>query len=174
MDPTYKKGTGRLATDRYDFQSHVDGTDFRQNANTIDLSPPVTVGISNKNTVQEAVEALAAIAYPPTLSDATTTSKGVIKLDGDLGGGIVGTADLPRVTGLYGKTISSSVGAALNTGTILFWDGSVWTPTRIGQVHLGQIQQLEEIFLVQFLPYLLIKLVEEVWIFLLLLYWVTY
>ena len=131
MSVTYKKGIGRLATDRYDFQKHIDGTDFRQNANTIDLSPPVTIGPTTKNTVQEAVESLAAIAYPPTIASATGSILGVIKLNGDLGSGSYGTASVPIVSGLLGKPLNSSLLGSINTGSILFWDGSTWNKTNI-------------------------------------------
>ncbi len=37
--PNYKKDIGRLATDRYDFQNHIEGIAFRHKAKQIDLEP---------------------------------------------------------------------------------------------------------------------------------------
>lgn len=51
--PNFRPGIGRLATDRYDFQSHLDGenppgfTDFRHTADQIDMVTPVIGGATN-------------------------------------------------------------------------------------------------------------------------------
>jgi hypothetical protein len=38
--PNYKPGVGRLVTDRYDFENHVEGNAFRHNALAIDMANP--------------------------------------------------------------------------------------------------------------------------------------
>jgi hypothetical protein len=55
MVVTFVKGIGRLALDRYDFIKHVDGTDFRQKAHTIDLNGPLA-NLGNAVTVQQALD----------------------------------------------------------------------------------------------------------------------
>ncbi len=55
--PTFTKGTGRLATDRYDFQSHINGQGFRQNATTVDVANPSLV-FGNPPNVEVALENL--------------------------------------------------------------------------------------------------------------------
>lgn len=51
----FVKGVGRLSTNRYDFEKHLDGTDFRHTADTIDVNPPTILG----DTVQSSFEYLA-------------------------------------------------------------------------------------------------------------------
>lgn len=53
----YKKGIGRLVVDRYDFQRHIDGTDFQHNAIGINLSTPLT-SLGNATNVQTAFDNL--------------------------------------------------------------------------------------------------------------------
>lgn len=120
LEPNFTPGVGRLTTDRYDFQKHVDGYSFRHRANQIDLFPTVVIGTPQTN-VQDAIAALAAAISPPTIPDATSSVKGVIKLTGDLGG----TAASPLVTGLRGFPISS---VPPTTNYVLTWNGSTWTP----------------------------------------------
>lgn len=61
--PNFKPGIGRLSTDRYDFQSHLQGqnppgyTDFRHTADQTDMNPPVLGGAT---TVQSSLENIAA------------------------------------------------------------------------------------------------------------------
>lgn len=121
LTPNYVPGVGRLVTDRYDFQSHVDGASFRHQADQIDLSPTISIQNFNSPDVQDAIQRLANIVSSIPLPDATTSSKGVIQLSGD----IAGVAANVKVTGLQGFPVSS--GAPSNT-QVLTWNGSVWSP----------------------------------------------
>jgi hypothetical protein len=58
--PDYTPGVGRLATDRYDFQDHIEGTEFRHNAYSIDVNPPVVIASVPYIDVADALYALAA------------------------------------------------------------------------------------------------------------------
>lgn len=120
LEPNFTPGAGRLATDRFDFQKHVDGYSFKHQANGITLFPTVVIGTTKTN-VQDAIEALALAISPPTIPDATNSVKGILKLTGDLGG----TAAIPVVTGLRGYPISS---IPPTTNYVLTWNGSTWTP----------------------------------------------
>src|SRR5579885_178284 len=114
--PNYKKEVGRLATDRFDFEDHIEGKRFRHNADAIDVIPPLTVGVTTTHNVLEALEALRDAAEPPVISDATTASKGIIQLAGD----IAGVATNILVTRIQGKPISS---LTPSDGDVLTWDG---------------------------------------------------
>lgn len=122
--PNYKKDVGRLATDRYDFQEHIEGLDFRHNADAIDVIPNLVVGSTTSVNVLEALEALASAAQPPVINDATTASKGIIQLAGD----IAGVATNIVVTHIQSKPIST---LPPSNGDVLTWDGysNVWKPT---------------------------------------------
>jgi hypothetical protein len=113
--------TGRLSTDRYDFEAHIEGTNFRHQANQIDLFPTLVIGGNTKYNVQDALAALAAAVLPPVINDATTTVKGILRLAGDLGG----NASLVTVTGIQGKPISN---LAPTTNDVLTWNGVTWIP----------------------------------------------
>jgi hypothetical protein len=77
------------------------------------------------------------MSFTPPIGDATTSTKGVVRLTGDLGG----TASSPTVPGLAGKANASHTHAAgdITTGTFglaiaipgtVFrcpWNGSAWT-----------------------------------------------
>lgn len=120
--PNFVSGIGRLATDRFTYEKHTNGTDDRHQAGQIDLFPTVVIG-STKTNVQDAIAAISlAIGTPPP--DASTTVKGIVKLSGD----IAGTATSVSVTKIQGKPISTSVP---NSGDVLTWDGSVWKPQSI-------------------------------------------
>jgi hypothetical protein len=121
--PNYKKDVGRLATDRYDFEEHIKGIDFRHNADAIDVIPNLVVGSTTSVNVLEALEALANAAQPPVISDATTASKGIIQLAGD----IAGVATNVVVTRIQSKPIST---LTPSNGDVLTWDGyvNVWKP----------------------------------------------
>ena len=123
QNPNFKPGVGKLATDRYDFQKHVDGTAFRHKAPQIDLQPAITIGAATFTDVQSILNFLSGGVSPPTVPDATTTSKGVIQLGGDLNGTST-SALAPRVSGLQGTPISSFAGLATNQ--VLTWNGSSW------------------------------------------------
>jgi hypothetical protein len=119
--PNFKPGVGRLVTDRYDFENHIQGNNFRHTANQIDMSPPVMVDGHIKHTVQEAVQAISYLVSPPVLPDASPTVKGLIKLGGDLGG----TADIQKVIGIQGNPVNTSTPGV---GNVLTWDGFSWSP----------------------------------------------
>ncbi len=53
----FRQGQGRLVVDRYDFQKHIEGTDFRHKAIGIDLEAPLTA-LSNADDVQTAFDNL--------------------------------------------------------------------------------------------------------------------
>lgn len=113
---------GRLATDRYDFEAHIEGISFRHNATHIDLFPTLVIdGYGTQSTVQQALAALAAITAVPTVPDATTSSKGIIQLAGDIGG----TATNIVVTQIQGKPINT---LPPSTNDVLTWNGSSWAP----------------------------------------------
>lgn len=117
--PNFINGVGRLATDRYTYEKHVNGTDDRHQAKQIDLFPTVVIGTS-QTTVQDAISAISSIIGTPP-PDATTTIKGIIKLAGD----IAGTATNITVTKIQGKPVSTLVPSL---GDVLTWDGAVWKP----------------------------------------------
>lgn len=120
IDPNYKMNVGRLVTDRYDFEDHINGDNFRHSANQIDLVPPVVLGSTASNNVQEAIESLTNFANTsPILPNATTTSPGIVQLIGEIGG----TWDDVKVTKLMGTLIDSTP-PALNEAII--YDGSKW------------------------------------------------
>jgi hypothetical protein len=122
--PNYRRDIGRLATDRYDFEEHIGGVRFRHNADAIDVVPNLVVGSTTSVNVLEALEALANAAQPPVISDATTGSKGILQLAGD----ISGTAINIVVTRIQSKPIST---LTPGDGDVLTWDGysNVWQCT---------------------------------------------
>jgi hypothetical protein len=121
--PNYKKDVGRLATDRYDFEDHVEGTRFRHKADQIDLFPTLVIGATTTENVQEALQALKDAVSPPVIQDATTLVKGIVRLAGD----IAGTATNVVVTRLQGKPVSALTPA---DGDVLTWNGTAqaWNP----------------------------------------------
>lgn len=122
LTPNYNPGVGRLVTDRFDFQTHITGTNFRHAASQIDLAPYVTIDGYTATTVQSAINILAQTVSPPIIAITTTTSKGIIQLSGDL----AGTASAVRVTGLQGNPVST---LSPTTGNVLTWNGIVWAPS---------------------------------------------
>ncbi len=126
--PNFKPGVGQLATSRYDFQSHLDGTNFRHNAPEIDLKPAITIGAATFTDVQSILTFFAGGIAPPTVPDATVSSKGVIQLGGDLAG--TGTSALaPRVSGLNGQPLS--LPTTPTTSNVLTWNGGAWVASTI-------------------------------------------
>lgn len=119
--PNFDPGVGRLATDRYDFEAHIEGTKFRHKANQIDLFPTLVIDGYTKTNVQDALALLATLIVPPPVPDATTTQKGIIQLTGD----IAGTATNIIVTRIQGKPVNTT-GPGLND--VLTWNGSTWGP----------------------------------------------
>lgn len=122
--PNYVSGVGRLATGRYTFEQHVEGTAFNHNADNIFLSPLITINGNQYNNVQSAIGTLSQNLIPPTISNATTTTVGLIQLSGD----ISGTATNVKVTGLRGFPIQN---LTPTTGQILQYGGSSWAPAAL-------------------------------------------
>lgn len=128
--PNFKKGVGRLATDRFDFQDHIDGTDFRHKATSINVSAPLDgYGLTN---VQESLVYLVAHLSVPIIPPAKTSAQGIIRLGGDLNGTGT-TADIPIVSGLQGYPVSNTNPGSIapGTGAVLTWNGSTWIPQAI-------------------------------------------
>lgn len=129
--PNFVFGTGRLSTDRYDFEAHLEGTNppyatnFRHNATQVDLFPTLVIDGYSATTVQQALELLNGIVTAPTISLATTTSPGIIQLGGDLAG--INTSGLaPRVSGIQGRAVQN---VTPTTGQVLTWNsGGFWAP----------------------------------------------
>jgi len=120
----YKPGIGRLVTDRFDFQDHVDGYQFNHKAGIVDLSPTLVIDEITKTNVQDALEALLAHLTPTGVPDATTSIKGILKLAGD----ITGTASNIVVSGIRGYSISTLPPSSNN---VLTWNGSSWIPSAV-------------------------------------------
>jgi len=124
MTNTFLKGVGRLATDRYDFQNHIDGVPPHHKAGIITLDPSVVINSVTHTNVQDAIEELAPFAV--TVPDATASVKGIIKLSGD----IEGTANSPICHASY--ILSRPLGATPpSTGQVLTWSGVSWSPASI-------------------------------------------
>jgi len=127
--PNYVPGVGRLVTDRFDFQKHVDGTEFRHNATQTDLFPTLVINSTTTTTVQQALQELVAILTVPTINQATkgtsTANLGIVTLGGDLGG-TTSTALSPKVSGLQGYPV---VNIAPSAGQVLAFTAGAWTPT---------------------------------------------
>jgi hypothetical protein len=131
-NPNYVPEVGRLATGRYDFQSHVDGTGFRQQANTIDLFPTLIISSVTYTNVQDILAVLAANSNPPSIPNATNTSVGLIQLGGDISGN--NSAISPKVSGLQGYPVST---APPTGGYVLTWNGTTWSPQPPPNYSLG-------------------------------------
>src|SRR5579885_250515 len=121
--PNFVPGVGRLTTDRYDFESHILGTDFRQNATTVDMSPVLTIGGTHPTTVQDAIAALNNIVSPPTIQLATATVPGIVQLSAI--GDVQGSALALRVVNIQGIPVAST---PPTNGQVLLYNGSAWTP----------------------------------------------
>lgn len=120
-DITYRSPVGRLALDRYDFNDHLIGNNFRHLANQIDLNPHVTINSVNMYNVQSAISALSSIVVSGA-PDASTSTKGVVRLTSDFGG----TANSPKVVGIQGVPVSSIIPSVNN---VLSFNGSSWVPS---------------------------------------------
>lgn len=103
-NPNYKPGVGRLVTDRYDFQQHIDGGAFYHKASSVKLDTPLTINLNLTSDVQAALQALKIqVDSVATPADASAISKGLIQLAGDIGG----TATSVKVTGLRGTPVAN-------------------------------------------------------------------
>jgi hypothetical protein len=129
--PNYKTNVGRLATDRFDFQDHIDGYTFRHNASAIDISPSITVNGTSYTNLYTVLNSLDS-TLSALITDATSSTKGIIKLSGDLSG----TANGPTVVGLQGRTVSST---APTNGQVLTWNtsSSSWIPSSLSGFTAG-------------------------------------
>jgi hypothetical protein len=131
--PNFNFPVGRIATDRYDFEAHLEGVNpplanapkqnFRHNATQIDLSPAVTIGGNPFTTVQSAITILGTLVVPTPPPPATTTTLGVVKLAGDITG-IDGNS--VTVSGLRNRPIANLVPV---TGNILVFNAGIWSPS---------------------------------------------
>jgi hypothetical protein len=124
MTANYIRGVGRLVTDRYDFQNHIDGNPPHHKAGIITLDPPVVINSVSHTTVQGAIEELAPFAV--TVPDATNSTKGKIQLAGDLSNSTdAGTGIKCSASYLQGYNILPT---PPTFGTVLSWNGSAWGP----------------------------------------------
>ena len=133
--PNFNPGVGRLATDRYDFEAHILGTNFRHQANQIDMSPLITISGQQPTNVQDAIALLAAAITPPTISLATSTSPGIIRLGGDING-TNSSGLIPKVGGLQGFPVSPQTPSP---GQVLTWNGNSWGPVSNSIVLNGDV-----------------------------------
>jgi hypothetical protein len=127
VNPNFKPGVGRLATDRYDFAAHVDGAAFNHLAGQIVLSPAVTIGVTAISDVQTAIAALAGNIIVPTVPLATLSTPGTIRLGGDLGA-ITSTGNNPILGSLQGTALSIT---APSMNQVLQWNGAAWVNAAI-------------------------------------------
>ena len=123
--PNFNPGVGRLATDRYDFEAHIEGTKFRHKADQIDLFPTLVIGGTLAADVQDALELLTGLIAAPVIPQATIgvtpANLGIVTLGGDFGG----NALTPKVTGLQGFPIQNIAPLA---NQVLSYNGSFWAP----------------------------------------------
>jgi hypothetical protein len=94
-----------------------DGTSYVPN-NSV-LTETQTLGLSGSTLT---ISGTGSSVVLPVAVDATTSTNGVVRLAGDLGG----TAAAPLVSKLQGKTLSST---APTTGQVLKYDGTQWVPS---------------------------------------------
>ncbi len=94
-----------------------DGTNYVPN-NSI-MTETQTLGLSGSTLT---ISGTGSSVVLPVAVDATSSTNGVVRLAGDLGG----TAAAPLVSKLQGKTLSST---APTTGQVLKYDGSQWIPS---------------------------------------------
>src|SRR5271165_4480668 len=67
--PNFKGKIPRLATDRYDFQNHIDGYSFNHNSAGIVVSPAVVIDGTSYTNLDAAIRAQASLtAMPVSLS----------------------------------------------------------------------------------------------------------
>ena len=99
---------GKLAVSLNTFNSHTSGASSKHEATTITLDPAVTIDGYSASNVKSAINKLnsyIATVASTAPSDASTSAKGIVKLDGDLSG----TALLPTVTRVTGNSSTTSV-----------------------------------------------------------------
>jgi len=114
-DPNYKKNVGRLVTDRYDFESHLNGSNFRHKAKNTALD------------VQSAIEKIGTFISSPGIVDgATTTAPGTIQLVGDLKNNGIDPAYPIKVKGIQGFPVSTLPPSAYD---VLMFNGLEYVPS---------------------------------------------
>ncbi|CAB4196486.1 hypothetical protein UFOVP1290_6 [uncultured Caudovirales phage] len=136
--PNYKSNVGRLVTDRYDFEKHINGEDFTHTGNFlgshITIDPVVsidtntldgTIVCSDANTAIQAISINLANPIRVNTPSASTIVKGIVQLAGD----IKGTSTNVIVSGLQERTVSD---ALPSDGDLLTWDlgTTSWIPAR--------------------------------------------
>jgi hypothetical protein len=126
-------GIGRLAFDRYDFQNHLTGADpsLRHSGQSIELNPSITIDGYVATNVYSAITKLKQKVETVT-PNATTSSLGLIQLNGDIGG----TATNVSVLRLQGRPINN---LAPSVGQALTWSGSYWEPQNIAVTFAGDL-----------------------------------
>jgi len=130
MADNFIKGVGRLATDRYDFEKHVNGSSFQHDATVIQLNPHLTVSSVERTTVQEFCTAALPYLAPPTIPDADISgTKGLITLAGGDLAGAGSSATSVQVSGIQGRPVLPT---SPTSGYVLMWNGSgYWEPAAI-------------------------------------------
>lgn len=120
--PNYTPDVGRLVTDRFDFQAHVNGSGFNHVAGSILLSPHLNIsGHGTFTDVQDILAQLATLASAPVVPNATTITPGLVQLSGD----ISGTFNNVVVVNIQGRPVTTAPPALNN---VLTWNGSAWNP----------------------------------------------
>jgi hypothetical protein len=137
LNPNFKPGVGRLATDRYDFAGHVNGTAFNHLAGQIVVSPAIVIGSATVTDVQTALAVLSGSFVVPTVPQATigqsTSNLGIITLGGDFSN-LSSTALAPRIGSLQNQTLTLT-SPSLNQ--VLQWNGSAWVNAAISPAGIG-------------------------------------
>lgn len=105
--------SGLLALKTQTYKDHINGNSDKHDGYSIELVPTITINGSSTDNVYEAIEALN--TYVSTvITDATTTSKGVVQLANDLSG----TASSPNVVKITGDSVQLNI----NPRSIVFSD----------------------------------------------------
>ena len=129
MVVTFIRGIGRLATDRYQFQQHIDGTGFRQKADTVDINAAPLSNLGNASTVEQALEYIntiglgggggGGVTYPIDLSILGHTTNILPIVRGGTGLGAVGGANTVLTTNGSIMIWSSIVDANIASGAAI-------------------------------------------------------
>lgn len=113
---------GLLSTNRYDFEAHIIGTNFRHTAKQIDLLPDLTIGGILTTNVQDAITNLISAINPSPIL-ATATTPGLVQLSSN--GDVQGTATRLKITGLQNFPLNNT---PPTTNNVLTWNGTSWGP----------------------------------------------
>lgn len=123
-NPNYKPNVGRLVADRFDFQHHIEGSNFRHKADSIDLSPSLVVGGNTVTNLQSAVTAINVLVGSTPIQLATATTPGMVQLSTT--GDVQGTATKLRVVNIQGVPINT---LTPTNGQVLTFSGGSWSPS---------------------------------------------